>query len=1413
MVAGMLMPLRDLRAIYEVLFRDGVIVAKKDKRPQTKHPEVESVSNLQVIRAMGSLKSRGFVKETFAWRHFYWYLTNEGIVYLRDYLHLPAEIVPASLQRVRKPAATLAIAHRAARVQSVEGPTSYVPKPGRRGEAESQEAVAERQGYRHKMMGTRERERETYSDRTPRFRGRPLAAEPVRPKASWEVEDQPQPLFRKGNSFRSETAVMEEGRVKTISHQQRDVRSERSVTVSQERKVYEVQKEKAPSVQVQRAALKQEILQTTLTSASSEKALPLTVAAEATGAATSKILAEPSASKTNKEKLKIEDETTSIKSGRMVSSHLEITTLPEKKVKEEKTTKAIVDPVKSAKAKATSEMVTDDVKPQTVITTTAAQVTSKPLSDTVTAAAVLTTSLNKDVKEGRTKKVTVDPVKPAEIKAVSEKTADEVKPQTLITMAAAQEISKPLSGTVAASPVNTAPVNKDVKGEKAEKVILDPVKPAVGKPKLETAIDKVKPQAVITVAAAQEPSKLLTDTVTTAPVITTPVNKDVKEEKTERVIKDPVKSAEVKAKPEAATERVKAQAVITVAASESSKPHTDSATATPLSTAPVKKDVKKEKTERVIKVPVESAEVMAKAEAATDKVKAQVANTALESSEPHTDTETATAVIITPVKKDVKEEKLKKTKANDESVKPAEVKTPVESKIDPSRAKKTAKLTATQDTTKPTPDSTTSEPVLPNAAVKEISKVKVTQEAVDVKVTSVNLSAKPKNDEVPQKAAMLSESSILEVKTTLSTTTLSAPVTIAEYTKPTQGKAPEMKVITKQDKTDVKVLPPVEKEEQLVPGEAPRVQVQGPSLAKKDSSSAQQSQNGATTEAITETKDLVEGRSKSKKKKKKSPSEMSKTIKAEEQLDSKLEEEKILTDKPRKEEAENTLQPTPVMTSESLTVCTSKESYGASPLVERKTRVEKNVDGVKIKEVPQQSNEKPVMEVLKQTAKQSISEAASLPLDQIPAVPPVELPNIAQVKERVVDSAVSKKTQGPVGSKDQLQAKLPHMEPLKSEEITVTEVETVTVQKITQVEIKQASPKPEEKILTPLTEPEKLIVETKSPVSTEKTAEGSSKGRKKGKGRKQVQTPASDTINTKPVFTPEAETLPSTNITSLPRDSPVTASEPSVPPKMTPERMCIEETGQAAAVLSEAPTDKGEVEPAPLCAKKIKREVPKPKTSSTAREAHAAGELASAAPVVTAEAAVAQAQASPLAKQEEPPKVAQHSASQAAERSTEKKLSVSKASEQEEEKKRDLEKDTPSATATPAAAQPDQPHLGDTCDSVNTDTDEAAMKRKIVVVEEIVEVKQLISPQATGEQSPPPPVQHEAEGEELDLDVLEAIAIERALLSGAAGVKVQGASPDEDWDHSLEEPEEKTWPNFVEGLFAHVPAGLLPILP
>ncbi|XP_040899547.1 plectin isoform X15 [Toxotes jaculatrix] len=1127
MVAGMLMPLRDLRAIYEVLFRDGVIVAKKDKRPQIKHPEVEGVSNLQVIRAMGSLKSRGYVKETFAWRHFYWYLTNEGIVYLRDYLHLPPEIVPASLQRVRKPAATLAIAHRAARVQSVDGPTSYVPKPGRRGEAESQEALAERQGYRHKMMGPGERD--SYSDRTPRFRGRPLAVDPVRPKASWEVEDQHQPLYRKGNSFRSEAAMMEEDRVKRVSRQQPDVSSERPVNTSQERRVFEVQREREPSsAPVQTAALKQDVSQTTLTSVSSKTALSLTAAAvaEATGGAASKISAEPSTPKTNKEKPKIADEEASMKSSEMVTINSCTTKLPDTEVKEEKTKKMIVDPVKSAEVKTT----------------------------------------------------------------------------------------------------------------------------------VETAAGKVKPQTVITIAQVQETSRLLTDTATTIPAVIKPANKDVKDEK------------------------------------------------------------------------------------------------------------------------------VQKAKVKEESIKPTEVKTQVESKIDHEKVKKMA---VTQETTKPPPDSTTSQPVLSTDAVKEISKVKVTQEPIDAAPTSV-------------KTTTLTKSSILEVTTTMSTTTLSAPMTKAEDVQPVKGKATTTEIITKQEKTDVKVIPHVKRDETIVLEEVHKVSVQDPILVQKDSS-PQSNRNVDAIEVVKETKQVVEGSSKSKRKKKKSPGEISKSVNTEEPADTNV-KEKTSKDKPPEEVAENTPQPIPVITSEPLTVSNSVKSDEASPAEKNKAEAKIYIDREQIKEVTKQTDGKQKEEVPRQT--EIISKEALLPSGQIPAVPPVELPDDVQVKEKAEESNVCKITQGPLCPTTELKAKLPHMEPVKSEEMLVNKVKTVTVQKVTKVELMQESSKPAEKNSVPLSESQKPTAETKSPVSTGKAAEESSKGKKKGKGKKQAKAPETETIKAKPVLLPEAEASPSIDITSLQKatvkDSPVTASElteTNVSPKMTPERMCSEEIRQAAAVLSEAPSDKREVEPALLFAEKIKREVPKPKTSSTAREAPSAGELASAAPAVTAEAAAAQAQASPLVKEEEPPRVAQHSATRAAELSAEKSLSRSEALKQEEERKRDLKEDTPSATATPAAALPDQPHLGDTCESVSPDIDEANMRRKIVVVEEIVEVKQLISP---GEQSPPPPVQSEVEEEELDLDVLEEIAIERAILSGVTGAKVQGASPEADWDHSLEEPEEKTWPNFIE---------------
>lgn len=89
-------------------------MARKDFK--NKHSRLD-VPNIVVLELMRSFVSRSFVKEQYAWRHYYWcispphfphvffnirYLTNEGIEYLRTYLHLPAEIVPSTLKKTTR---------------------------------------------------------------------------------------------------------------------------------------------------------------------------------------------------------------------------------------------------------------------------------------------------------------------------------------------------------------------------------------------------------------------------------------------------------------------------------------------------------------------------------------------------------------------------------------------------------------------------------------------------------------------------------------------------------------------------------------------------------------------------------------------------------------------------------------------------------------------------------------------------------------------------------------------------------------------------------------------------------------------------------------------------------------------------------------------------------------------------------------------------------------------------------------------------------------------------------------------------------------------------------------------------------------------------------------------------------------
>ncbi|CAO1616543.1 unnamed protein product [Sympodiomycopsis kandeliae] len=96
----MIIPKEERKTIYSSLFKEGVLVAPKNFEIQ--HPELE-IRNLYVIKAMQSLTSKGFVHTRFSWQWYYYTLTNEGLEYLREYLHLPAEIVPATHKRPARP--------------------------------------------------------------------------------------------------------------------------------------------------------------------------------------------------------------------------------------------------------------------------------------------------------------------------------------------------------------------------------------------------------------------------------------------------------------------------------------------------------------------------------------------------------------------------------------------------------------------------------------------------------------------------------------------------------------------------------------------------------------------------------------------------------------------------------------------------------------------------------------------------------------------------------------------------------------------------------------------------------------------------------------------------------------------------------------------------------------------------------------------------------------------------------------------------------------------------------------------------------------------------------------------------------------------------------------------------------------
>lgn len=94
----MIISKKNRHAVYKYLYNEGVLYAEKDYNlPQ--HPDIPEVSNLEVIKLMQSFKSKQYVNELFAWRHYYWFLTNAGITYIREYLSLPENIKPKTLKK------------------------------------------------------------------------------------------------------------------------------------------------------------------------------------------------------------------------------------------------------------------------------------------------------------------------------------------------------------------------------------------------------------------------------------------------------------------------------------------------------------------------------------------------------------------------------------------------------------------------------------------------------------------------------------------------------------------------------------------------------------------------------------------------------------------------------------------------------------------------------------------------------------------------------------------------------------------------------------------------------------------------------------------------------------------------------------------------------------------------------------------------------------------------------------------------------------------------------------------------------------------------------------------------------------------------------------------------------------------
>ena len=86
-----LVPAKEKVKIYTYFLQEGVFACKKDN---TSKNETLDIPNLHCFLVMRSLISRKFATEIFSWQWHYYFLTPEGINYLREYLGLPSTVIP-----------------------------------------------------------------------------------------------------------------------------------------------------------------------------------------------------------------------------------------------------------------------------------------------------------------------------------------------------------------------------------------------------------------------------------------------------------------------------------------------------------------------------------------------------------------------------------------------------------------------------------------------------------------------------------------------------------------------------------------------------------------------------------------------------------------------------------------------------------------------------------------------------------------------------------------------------------------------------------------------------------------------------------------------------------------------------------------------------------------------------------------------------------------------------------------------------------------------------------------------------------------------------------------------------------------------------------------------------------------------